>query len=266
MNSVDHLHNVHGNGFGYATLGIPAIIADGLRGENTVMVPIRGEYLTAVKLASDIINADGLVCVSHFKGHEISGFGGALKSLSMGCAARQGKLEMHSATRPCVNEDKCTACNRCLKACAHQAIILEAKAHITEKCVGCARCIAVCPNNAIEVNLDETVENTQLKMAEYALGAHSAFKGKAIYVNMLINISPACDCYPGNDEAICGDVGFMTSTDPLALDQASYDMVIKKCNGKDPFTATYPYLTPEIQLAHAEKIGLGERSYKLVTL
>ncbi len=265
-NSVDHLHNVNGNGFGYSTLGIPAIIGDGLRGENTVDVPINGEYLKTVKLARDIMNADGMVCVAHFKGHGLSGFGGAIKSLSMGCASRQGKLEMHSATRPVVNQDKCTACGRCLTACAQQAIVMDAKARITEKCAGCARCIAICPENAIEVNLDETVENTQLKMAEYALGAHKAFNGKAIYVNMLINISPACDCYPGNDEAVCGDVGFMTSTDPLAIDQASYDMVKEKCHGSDPFKTIYPYVNTEIQLSHAEKIGLGSRTYNLVVI
>jgi uncharacterized Fe-S center protein len=263
-NSVDHLHNVNMNGFGYSTLGVPAIIADGLRGENTLDVPINGELLKSVKLASDIINADGLVCVAHFKGHELSGFGGAIKSLSMGCASRQGKLEMHSATRPVVKEEKCTSCGRCLTACAHNAIIMTPKARITEKCTGCARCIAVCPEKIIEVNWDETTENTQLKMAEYAMGAHCSFKGKSIYLNMIINISPACDCYGGNDAPICGDIGFMSSTDPVAIDQASYDMVVKQFSGKDPFKELYSYLNPEIQLAHAEKIGMGSRKYELV--
>lgn len=262
-NSVDHLHNLNMNGFGYSTLGIPAIIADGLRGENSVDVPIDGKYLKSVKLASDIVNADGMVCVSHFKGHEVSGFGGAIKNLSMGCASRQGKLEMHSVTRPKVHQDKCTACGRCLSACAHDAIVIKPKATINEKCTGCARCIAVCPEGAIGINWDETVENTQLKMAEYAYGVHKSLKGKILYLNFLINISPACDCYPGNDAPICGDIGFLSSTDPVALDQASYDLILKQFGGKDPFVEIYPYLTPEIQLKHAEEIGLGSRNYEL---
>lgn len=265
-NSVDHLHNVHLNGFGYATLGVPTIIADGLRGENSVDVEIDGELLKKVKLASDIVNADAMVCVSHFKGHEISGFGGAIKNLSMGCASREGKLEMHSKTRPTVHQDKCTSCGRCLSTCAHNAIVIKPKAKITEDCTGCARCIAICPENAIGINWDETVENTQLKMAEYAFGVHKALKGRIIYLNLLINISPACDCYGGNDEAICSDIGFLASTDPVAIDQASYDLVLQKFGGKDPFVEIYPYLTPEIQLSHAEKIGLGNRKYELITI
>ncbi|MCX8084435.1 MAG: DUF362 domain-containing protein [Calditerrivibrio sp.] len=265
-NSVDHLHNVNLNGFGYSTLGVPTIIADGLRGENSVDVEIGGKYLKSVKLASDIVNADGMVCVSHFKGHEVSGFGGAIKNLSMGCASRQGKLEMHSVTRPKVHQEKCTSCGRCLSACAHSAIDIKPKAFINEKCTGCARCIAVCPEGAIGINWDETTENTQLKMAEYALGVHKALRGKILYVNFLINISPACDCYPGNDAPICADIGFLSSTDPVAIDQASYDLVLKQFAGKDPFVDIYPYLSPEIQLSHAEYLGLGKREYDLITI
>jgi uncharacterized Fe-S center protein len=265
-NSVDHLHNVNLNGFGYSTLGIPAIIADGLRGENSIDIPIDGKYLKSVKLAADIVNADGMVCVSHFKGHEVSGFGGAIKNLSMGCASRAGKLEMHSVTRPTVHQEKCTSCGRCLSACAHNAIELNPKAFINDNCTGCARCIAVCPEGVIGINWDETVENTQIKMAEYAYGVHRALKGKIIYINLLIDISPACDCYPGNDAHICGDIGFLSSTDPVALDQASYDLVLKQFDGDDPFVKIYPYLTPVIQLKHAEELGLGYRSYELKTV
>ena len=261
-NSVDHLHNAFFNGFNYSTLQVPVIIADGLRGENSVEVKIDGKLLKSVKLAADIINADGMVCVSHFKGHEVSGFGGAIKNLSMGCASREGKLEMHSITRPVVNSHKCTACGLCKAACAHDAITISKFATITEKCTGCARCIAVCPENAIEINWDETAENTSLKMAEYALGVHTSLNGKILYVNVAMNISPACDCYPGNDAPVCGDIGFFASTDPVAIDKACYDLVVKNVED-DPFKKIYDYIEGTVQLKHAEKLGLGSMDYEL---
>ncbi|MBZ4672692.1 MAG: 4Fe-4S ferredoxin [Deferribacteraceae bacterium] len=266
-NSVDHLKNAYLNGFNFSTLQLPVIIADGLRGENSVSVPIKGELLKSVKLAADIINADGMVVVSHFKGHEVSGFGGAIKNLSMGCASREGKLEMHSISVPSVHEDKCTSCGRCLFACAHNAITINPKAKINENCTGCARCIAVCPEEAIGINWNETSENTQLKMAEYAFGVNEALKGKILYVNILTNISPACDCYPGNDAPITGDIGFLSSTDPVAIDMASFDLV-KKAMGvnADPFKEIYSYLDSMIQLKHAEKLGLGSCSYELIPI
>lgn len=266
-NSVDHLQNASLNGFNFSTLQVPVIIADGLRGENSVNFNIDGELLSSVKLASDIINADGMIVVSHFKGHEVSGFGGAIKNISMGCASREGKLEMHSVTRPSVHQDKCTSCGRCLSACAHNAITIKPKASINEKCTGCARCIAVCPENAIGINWDESVENTQMKMAEYAFGINKALKGKIIYINVLTKISPACDCYPGNDEPITGDIGFLASDDPVAIDMASFDLVKKgmNCDG-DPFKKVYNYIDSLIQLRHAQRIGLGLMNYNLINI
>lgn len=266
-NSIDHLHNAYLNGFNYSTLQVPIIIGDGLRGENSVNVPIDGELLKSVKLASDIINADCMIVVSHFKGHEVSGFGGAIKNISMGCASREGKLEMHSVTRPSVHEGKCTSCGRCLSACAHSAIIIKPKAFINENCTGCARCIAVCPENAIGINWDESVENTQMKMAEYASGVSKVFGGKILYINILTKISPACDCYPGNDEPITGDIGFLASNDPVAIDMASFDLVKKSMGIEvDPFKTVYTYIDSLIQLNHAQKIGLGSMDYNLVSV
>lgn len=265
-NSVDHLKNAYLNGFNYSTLQLPVIIADGLRGENTINCPIDGELLKSVKLAADIVHADGMVVISHFKGHEVSGFGGAIKSISMGCASREGKLEMHSVSKPTVHADKCTSCGRCLSACAHDAIRISPKAVIDiDKCTGCARCIAVCPEGAIGINWDESAENTQLKMAEYAYGVHKALNGNILYINILTNISPACDCYPGNDAPITSDIGFLSSTDPVAIDAASLELVKKSMKTEeDPFKKIYPYLDSTVQLKHAEKLGLGLTSYEII--
>ena len=264
-NSVDHVHNANMNGFGYSTLQVPVIIADGLRGENSVDVEVNLEVCDTVKLAADIVNADGMVCFSHFKGHEISTFGGAIKNLSMGCSSRAGKLDMHSKSKPTVHQDKCTSCGRCLYYCAHEAIDISPKAEINENCTGCARCIAGCPEGAIGINWNESTDITQRKMAEYSFGVAKALKNKIVYVNILTNISPACDCYPGIDKPVVHDIGYAASLDPVALDRASLDLVAK-ANGEDPFAALYPKVDGNIQLNHAEKVGLGKNEYTLKTI
>lgn len=261
-NSVDHIHNANLNGFNYSTLQTPVIIADGMRGENSVAIPFDGELISSAKLAADIVHADALFVVSHYKGHEVSGFGGAIKNLSMGCASREGKLEMHSTSRPSVHQDKCDSCGKCVQHCAAGAIILNPRAEITDICTGCSRCIAVCPKGAIGVNWNESSDNTQKKMVEYAAAVAKHFNRPIVYINFLTTISPACDCYPGNDAPVTSDIGYLASTDPVAIDKASYDLV-KQAVGEDPFKKLYHYLDPEVQFAHAEKIGFGNTEYTL---
>ncbi len=264
-NSVDHLYNATVNGFNYSTLQVPVIIADGLRGENVKEIEVNLPLCKKVKLASDIINSDGMICVSHFKAHEVSGFGGAIKNLSMGCAARQGKLDMHSNTRPSVERKSCVGCAKCVNACQVRAIEMnDGKAVVTEKCVGCARCIAMCPTQAIKVKWNESSENTQKKMVEYAYGVVSALRGKIIYINVLTNITNACDCYAGNDRPMTPDIGFLASLDPVAIDKASYDLVVNANNGVDPFKAVYRDINTFGQFEHSKTIGFGTTEYNLV--
>ncbi|HOV13167.1 MAG TPA: DUF362 domain-containing protein [Spirochaetota bacterium] len=265
-NSVDHLHNANSNGFNYSTLQVPVIIADGLRGENTVEVDVNLPLCKKVKLASDIINADGMVCVSHFKAHEVSGFGGAIKNLSMGCGSRQGKLDMHSNTRPYVEKKGCISCNKCITSCQVRAIEMQDKAFITERCVGCARCIAVCPTRAINVKWNESSDNTQKKMVEYAYGTVKSLGGRIVYVNVLTSISNACDCYAGNDKPMTPDIGFLSSLDPIALDKASYDLVVNANNGVDPFKSVYPNINTLGQFEHSKTIGFGNTEYTLINV
>lgn len=262
-NSVDHLHNATWNGFNYSTLQVPVIIADGLRGDNSIPVEIDGDMLKVVNLAADIVSADGMFVVSHFKGHEVSGFGGAIKNLSMGCSCRQGKLDMHSDSKPSVFQDKCTSCGRCLTFCASKAIDMKPKATINTNCTGCAMCISVCPEGAIHINWDASSASTQTKMAEYASGVVKALDRKLVYMNIIVSVSPACDCYPGNDRPVVGDIGFAASLDPVALDKACMDLVCKEYGG-DPFKERYPNVDSDIQLSHAEKMGMGTKDYKLI--
>lgn len=268
------------NGFDFAVVGAPLIMCDGLRGHSAEKVAIDGEILKEVEIGQEILGANALVCVSHFKCHELTGFGGAIKNLGMGCSSRTGKMEQHCNLAPVVDEERCTSCGACLRACAHEAIIaVEGKARILEaKCVGCGRCITVCDDRAISVNWGSEATLTMQKMAEYAKGALHGKRGKALFVNFVTQVSPACDCYGHSDTPIVPDLGILVSADPVALDQACADLVNQARGlpdtalaqghepGGDKFRGVHPQIDWETTLEHGEKIGLGSRSYKLVKL
>jgi len=268
------------NGFAYAVVGAPLMMCDGLRGHASRRVAVAGELLQEVDIALGILEADALLCVSHFKCHELTGFGGALKNLGMGCSSREGKMEQHSTVAPAVAEKFCTACAACLKACVHGAIaFVEGAARIdAATCVGCGRCITVCEETAIKIQWNEAPALVMKKMAEYAKGALHGKEGKALFVNFVTQVSPACDCYGHSDAPIVPDLGILASTDPVALDQACADLVNQACGlagtalaaghepGGDKFRGVYPQIPWETTLEHAEKLGLGSRAYELVPL
>lgn len=265
------------NGFAYAVVGAPLVMADGLRGSSSRRVPVNGELLTSADIGLEILEADSLVTVSHFKCHELTGFGGAIKNLAMGCSSREGKLEQHSTVAPKVEESLCTLCGDCLQACVHAAIQLnDANAEIDpEKCSGCSRCITICSDKAIQIQWNEQASKVMCKMAEYALGATSNKVGKQLYINFITQVSPSCDCYGHSDAAIIPDIGILASSDPVALDQACADLVNQAqglpntalCSGHeaggDKFRGVHPEIDWEITLEHAEKVGLGSREYQL---
>jgi len=268
------------NGFGYACVGAPLIISDGLRGVTETEVPIAGEILKKTYIGTEIIEADSLVCMTHFKCHELTGFGGAIKNLGMGCASRKGKLVQHSTVAPKVSAKACIGCGICPRSCAHDAIaITDRKACIDpEKCAGCSRCITVCPVKAINIQWNEAADMTMRKMAEYAMGSLTGKAGSSIYINFITQVSPACDCYGHSDAPIVNDIGICASTDPVAIDQACADLVngargnegsaLKSGHepGGDKFRGVWPEIPWEIQLEHGEKIGLGSRKYELVRI
>jgi len=268
------------NGFAYAVVNAPLLMCDGLRGHSARRVPIPGEILAAADIGLEILEADTLVVLSHFKCHELSGFGGALKNLAMGCSSRSGKLEQHSTVAPQVVEKQCTACGACLKACVTDAIDLTTgKAVINSaRCTGCGRCISICEPQAIRIQWNEQAPLVMKKMAEYALGAVSGKAGKLLFVNFITQVSPACDCYGYSDAPIVPDLGILAGTDPVALDQACADLVIQARGlpgtamrhgheaGGDKFRGVHPEIDWEITLEHAEKLGLGNRAYRLTRL
>lgn len=283
-NSVDHLESAIMNGFDYSVCGAPIIIADGLTGKDYVKVPIAGQYFKEVNIGSAAVHADAIICMTHFKCHELSGIGGAIKNLGMGLGSRSGKQQMHSDVLPSVKDTQCTGCAKCTKWCPAEAMEMHPwegnkkgqKAHILDnKCWGCGECAVTCTFSAITPNWRTTPAAMQEKMAEYALGVVQGKEGKIGYINFLTDISPECDCYSHNDAPIVADIGMLASLDPVALDQACSDLVNSRpvlpgCLiadlpvGQDKFKAVHPGVEWEPCLQHAETIGMGTRKYKLI--
>jgi uncharacterized Fe-S center protein len=279
IEAASHLTTAIENGFAYAVVRAPLVIADGLTGKAELEVRINKEQFKSVFLAEALVEAEGLVVLSHFKLHELSGFGGTLKNVGMGGASRKGKLAQHSNISPKVLAKKCTGCGECVAHCAQEAISinLETEKAVIDpkKCVGCAECILVCPYGNIQIQWNESIPVFLKKMMEYAYGLLKDKKGRAVFVNFITQVSPACDCYGFNDTPIVGDLGILASRDPVALDQACADLVIQSPGlkgsalknlkaGSDKFKDIYPQVDWPIQLEYAEQLGLGTREYELV--
>lgn len=265
FNSVDHLLQADKHGFSISNLGVPIIIADGLLSKNYSEVPIQGKHFSSVKIANDILHAHTLVVLSHMTGHVLSGMGAAIKNLAMGCAPRSGKQMQHADIRPQVISEKCKSCGLCIKWCPVDAIqYYDGVARIdTEKCYGCGECIATCRNQAINHSMSDTSVPLQEKMAEFALGAILDKKDKVCFFNFLTHISKECDCIGKAQDKIISDIGILASYDPVALDQASIDILNEKA-GKDLLGGLWPKNDYNVQLNHAEEIGLGSKEYELI--
>jgi len=287
--AVSHLTTAFENGFTEFVVNAPVLIADGLRGNSAMKVRIDKPIFKTVSTAREIYMADVLITVTHFKGHELSGFGGALKNLGMGCSSREGKLSQHSNISPQVKGKACKGCEICLSWCPQSAISMVPSGSGTENkpsialidstnCIGCGECILACPSSAIQIQWNESIPIFQKKMVEHAYGAVHKKRGKALYLNFLTQISPACDCYGYSDTPIVNDIGFLSSEDPVAIDQASVDLVNGESGnrssklsgawnpGENKFRAIYPQVDWNIQLAYAEEIGMGTRNYELTKI
>jgi len=278
-NALDHLNSAYLNGFSPFSTGCHILIGDGLKGTDEVLVPVEnGEYVKEAKIGRAIMDADVFITLTHFKGHENTGFGGALKNIGMGCGSRAGKMEMHSSGKPYVYSKKCVGCGMCIKICAHSAItITNKKASIDHnKCVGCGRCIGVCPRDAVRPASDESNDILNKKIAEYAW---AVLKGRPnFHISLVIDVSPYCDCHSENDIPIVPNVGMFASFDPVALDVACADAVnsqpvikgslLDKSLHKhlDHFTAVSPDTNWKVAIDHAVKLGIGSKEYELITI
>ncbi|MBN2795705.1 MAG: DUF362 domain-containing protein [Clostridia bacterium] len=232
---------------------LPIIIADGEIGEDVHDVVINQEYFTSVKLGGAFKDYNQVLVMSHFKGHGLAGFGGAIKQLAMGFASRSGKMAQHSRMVPTVSEHKCIECGLCVKKCDVSAIQLTPKAQInSELCVGCAGCIAVCPVGAIRNDWGGL--NFREKVTEYAYGAQ--LDKNHIYISFMMNITKECDCMGQEMKPIAKHFGVLASMDPVALDTACIDLLQKESH-HDLFEIGRESLT------HAKHINFGSSEYIL---
>ncbi len=283
-NALDHMDTAYLNGFSPLQTGCHVIIADGLKGTDEALVPIGLPLVKEARIGQAIMDADVVISLNHFKGHEEAGFGGALKNLGMGSGSRGGKMEQHWEGKPVVREKRCIGCGSCVRICAHDGpVITDGKAVIDHaKCVGCGRCLAVCPKNAIVPSVSNSNAILARKIAEYS---YAVVKGRpAFHISLICDVSPFCDCHAENDVPIIPDVGMLASFDPVALDQACVDLCntmpanpgsrlaehIENSWDSDPnheyFHLNHPDTEWEAGLIHAEEIGLGSREYELVTI
>ncbi|MBE3140084.1 MAG: DUF362 domain-containing protein, partial [Thermoplasmata archaeon] len=225
-NAPSHLEAAFENGYNPLATDCPVIIGDGIKGTDYREIELNLEYCNSAKIGSAIADSDIIISMNHFKGHEMTGFGGALKNLGMGCASVGGKLFLHSGSSPEIFEENCTGCKMCQKYCAHNAIAVgkDKIAHIDYvKCVGCGQCIAVCQYDSARVVWENASEKVCRRVAEYSF---AAIKDKpSFHINFIMNISPDCDCYSFNDYPLVPDIGMAASFDPVALDQACADLV-----------------------------------------
>ena len=294
-NAVDHIQSAMENGYNPISAKCPVVIADGLKGTDYREIPLNGRSCKAPKVGTAIVDSDIIVSMNHFKGHEQTGFGGALKNIGMGSASVGGKLELHSSSKPVIDKECCRSCNICVVNCAHDAIHLgeDKKAVIDyEKCVGCGQCVALCQYDSAVLDSFDTSELLNYKIAEYT---KAILDGKPnFHVNFIMNVSPECDCWNHNDAAIVPDLGIAASFDPVALDRACVDLVLKaptlpgskladKQNegtyrgslltpvygsggGGDKFRIVHPNTKWESGLEYAEEIGIGTQNYELIEI
>ena len=283
-NALEHLSCAQENGFNEITTGCHVIIADGLRGTDDIIVPVEGgEYCKEAYIGRALMDADIVISLNHFKGHEATGFGGALKNLGMGGGSRAGKMHQHNHGKPVVAQEQCRNCKRCAKECGSDAISYDTgKAFINQDiCKGCGRCIGACSFDAIYNPNGNANEVLGCKIAEYT---KAVVHGRpCFHISLVCDISPNCDCHGENDAPILPDVGMFASFDPVALDQACVDACLKSepmpnsqlsdnlakpdwHHHHDHFLDSNPNIRWKETLEHGEKIGIGTRRYELVTI
>lgn len=285
-NAIEHLYCAWENGFTPLTVGCPVLIGDGLKGTDDVAVPVPGgEYVKEARIGRTIMDADVFISLTHFKGHEMTGFGGTIKNIGMGCGSRAGKKDQHCNGKAVIDPAVCRGCKRCLRECANDGLVFDAERRVmtvdADHCVGCGRCVGACNFDAISFAHNAAIKELNCRMAEYTKAVVCGRPN--FHISLVCDVSPTCDCHAGNDVPIIPDVGMFASFDPLALDQACVDACLKQtplpgtqltdemagehfCDHHDLFDNTNPNTEYRSCLAHAEKIGLGSRVYELVTV
>lgn len=275
-----HMCAAH-HGWDPLVLGAPVIIADGLKGNSEAAVPVHGKHIEEAYIAADIAEADVFVSINHFKGHELAGYGGALKNVGMGSASKRGKMQQHHSTGPIVVEENCKGCGQCVKICKPGALSLGENGKITvnlEQCVGCGGCFLACKSEGLCIDWKIGVQEFLERMMEYAAGVINTKDRPCLHINFVVDVVPDCDCVGFTDQPVCPNIGVLASFDPVAMDQASLDLVneaqplhpsklpkdIKP--GDDKFLAIHQHCPRDFGLNYAASLGLGTREYQLVRI
>ncbi len=275
--ALEHLEAAYENGYSPFSTGCHVIIADGLKGTDEVLVPVNGTSVKEARIGRAVMDADIVLSLNHFKGHELVGFGGAVKNIGMGCGSRAGKMHMHAAGKPQINSKACVGCKDCSKFCAHDAISFENKKAIIDhdRCVGCGRCLGTCRYNAVGSGSSNSVDELSVRIAEYT---HAVLDGREqFHINLIMDVSPYCDCHAENDAPIVEDIGMLASFDPVALDCACADLINAATplrNSRlgelddlgDHFKSTHPITDWRVCMQHCEKMGTGVMAYELIRL
>jgi len=263
-NACDHSMQAFAHGFTPETIRCPIVMSDGLKGTDRISVRVRGaRHCGVAYLGSAVALMDGLVVVTHPTGHIAAGFGATLKNIAMGLSARGGKLAMHHGGHPVFRSARCVGCGRCQEWCPVRAIVVRKKARLlVKKCIGCGQCYAVCPADAIAFEWTYRGPVFQERLVEYAAAVLTRLGQRMVCLNVCQYFTKECDCFDIRQEALCADVGILSSRDPVALDTATADLleetagrdIVLEAGGRE-YRGMFEY---------AEMLGLGTRAYRLV--
>ena len=263
------------NGFTEESLGAPVVIADGEKGYDGESVDISKRVsdcsLDKIKIAREIVRADSMIVLTHLKGHELSGFGGSIKNLAMGCVTKESKAAQHRANRGVIEISKCTGCGKCIESCAFGALSLidEKMVRDDEKCMNCNNCLYICPEDVFSLP-PRAKEKFQIYLAHAAAGVLSRFQSKVAFINFVQDVTPLCDCVTPSGLPVVPDIGIFASTDVVGIDKASLDLIAQNQPlGKfasiksTDILGTIHNTDSLIQIRTAQELGLGSMEYQL---
>jgi hypothetical protein len=261
--AVSSLAVAREHGFTEEKIGAPIIVADGIYGFSGIKIKISGHELNEIEVAQGIYEADFLISLAHVKGHLLTGFGGAIKNLGMGCVTKNGKRSQHLVNLPQWSHGNCVQCRKCVDACRYGALKFDENEKFAideDKCWACLRCVFACPNDALKFTGEGKI-HLQYRLSDACSGVLKKFKNNSVFINCAVNITKECDCSGGRNPIVMPDIGFFASDDIVAVDSASLDFM----NRHKKFSDIHG-IDPEIQVKAAESIGLGTRKYELIEI
>jgi uncharacterized Fe-S center protein len=263
------------NGFTEDSVGAPVVIADGEQGCDGEFVEIRRQVsdcsLAKIKIARKIFDADSMIVLSHVKGHALSGFGGSIKNVAMGCVTKESKAAQHRVNRGVIDLSKCTGCGQCVEACPFTALSLveEKIVRDEEKCMDCSHCLYLCPEDVYSMP-PQAQERFQISLAHAAAGVLSGFHSKVAFINFVQDVTRLCDCAAPSGSPVVPDIGILASTDVVAVDKASLDLIAQsKPLGKFANVSSPDILgringtDSLIHVRAAQELDLGNMTYQL---